>query len=61
MLLQLHLHSRLNTWFQWIAQRQLQDETGIIEVLVFGVPYIRDLTEGVNVLSSSWLFSKIYF
>ena len=26
-LLQLHLHSRLNTWLQYIAQRQLQDET----------------------------------
>ena len=28
-LLQLHLHSRLNTWLQWIGQRQLQDETRI--------------------------------
>ena len=27
-LLQLHLHSRLNTWYQWISQRQ--DETGNI-------------------------------
>ena len=27
MLLQLHLHSRLNTWFQGIGQRRLQDET----------------------------------
>ena len=26
-LLRLHLHSRLNTWLQWIGQRQLQDET----------------------------------
>ena len=26
-LLQLHLHSRLNTWLQWNGQRQLQDET----------------------------------
>ena len=25
-LLQLHLHFRLNTWLQWIGQRQLQDE-----------------------------------
>ena len=24
---QLHLHSRLNTWLQWIGQRQQQDET----------------------------------
>ena len=29
-LLQLHLQSRLNTWFEWIGQRQLQDETSII-------------------------------
>ena len=39
-LLQLH-HSRLNTWLQWIGQRQLQDETRNIEVLGFGAPYIR--------------------
>ena len=26
-LLQLHLHSQLNTWLQWIRQKQLQDET----------------------------------
>ena len=26
-LLQLQLHSWLNTWLQWIGQRQLQDET----------------------------------
>ena len=24
---QLHLHSRLNTWLQWIGQKQLQDKT----------------------------------
>ena len=24
---QLHLHSRLNTWIQWIGQKQLQDVT----------------------------------
>ena len=29
-LLQLHLHSRLNTWLQWIGKRQLLDETRII-------------------------------
>ena len=29
-LLQLHLHSRLNTWLQLIGQRQLQQETRII-------------------------------
>ena len=42
-LLQLHLHSQLNTWFQWIEQRQLQDETRNIYVLGFGAPYIREL------------------
>ena len=40
-LLQLHLHSHLNTWLQWIGQRQLQDD---IQVLVFGAFYIRGLT-----------------
>ena len=29
-LLQLQLHSRLNTWLQWFGQRQLTDETRII-------------------------------
>ena len=43
-LLQLHIHSRLNTWLQWIGQRQLQDETGNILVLVFNSTYIRDST-----------------
>ena len=42
MLLQLHLHSRLSTWLQWIGQRQLQDEARNISVLEFGVTYIRD-------------------
>ena len=41
-LLQLHLHSRLNTWLQWIEQRQLQHEKRTISVLGFGVTYIRD-------------------
>ena len=35
-LLHLHLHSRLNTWLQWIWQRQLQDETRDIKVVGFG-------------------------
>ena len=26
-LLQLHLHSKLNTWLQWIGQRPLPEET----------------------------------
>ena len=43
-LLQLHLHPRLNTWFQWIGQRQLQDETRNISVLGFGVAYTRGWT-----------------
>ena len=43
-LLQLHLHSRLNTCLQWIGQRQLQDKTRNIQVLGFAVPYIRGLT-----------------
>ena len=30
-LLQLHFHSRLNKWLQWIGQRQLQDRTGIFK------------------------------
>ena len=40
-LLQLHLHSRLKTWLQWIGQSQLQDETINIKVLGFGVTYTR--------------------
>ena len=42
--LQLHLHSQLNTWLQWIGQRQLQDETRNIHVLGLGASYIRELT-----------------
>ena len=41
-LLQLHLHSRLNTWLQWIGQRQLHDDKTNIAVLEFGATYIRD-------------------
>ena len=43
-LLQLHLHSRLNTWLRLIGQRQLQDETIIIHVLWFDAAYIRNFT-----------------
>ena len=43
-LLQLHLHSRLNTRLQWIGQRQLKDETRIIYFGGFGVTYIIDFT-----------------
>ena len=48
-LLQLHLHSQCNTWLQWIGQRQLQEEMRNIEVLGFGVAYVR----GLMVKSSS--------
>ena len=43
-LLQLHLHSRLKTWLQWIGQRQLQDQVTNIHVLWFGGAYTRGLT-----------------
>ena len=36
MLLQLHLHSQLNTWLQWIGQRPLQEETRNFSVQGFG-------------------------
>ena len=43
-LLQLHLHSRLNTWLQRVGQRRLQDEMRIISNLGFGASYIKDST-----------------
>ena len=46
-MLRLHLHSRLNTWFQWIGQRQLQDETRIIYFSGFGASCIRDFTVSI--------------
>ena len=42
-LLQLHLHSRLDTWLQWIGQRQLQDEARNMQVLEFSASYTRGL------------------
>ena len=33
--------SSFSIWLQWFEHRQLQDETKIISVLGFGVPYIR--------------------
>ena len=42
-LLQLHLHSRLNIWLQWLRQRQLQDETRNIQLFGFGATYIRGM------------------
>ena len=40
-LLQLHLHSQLDTWLQWIGQRPLQEWTRNIQVLGFGATYTR--------------------
>ena len=37
--------SRLNTWHQWIGQRQMQDETrNILAFFLFGAIYTRGLT-----------------
>ena len=36
----------LNTWLQWIRQKQPQDEMRVISVLGFGATYIRDFTVG---------------
>ena len=36
--------SKLNTWLQWIGQRQQQGETRNIYVLGLGASYIRELT-----------------
>ena len=41
-MLQLHLRCPLNTWLQYIAQRQLQSEARNILSFLFGVPYIRN-------------------
>ena len=41
-LLQLHLPFPINTWLQYIAQRQLQAQTRNICVFGFGAVYIRD-------------------
>ena len=40
----LHLYSLLNTWFQWIGQRQLQNKMSNILVLGFGVHYTWGMT-----------------
>ena len=44
-LLQLHPHSLLNTWLQWIRQKQLLDETRNTQVLVFDASYTKCLTD----------------
>ena len=41
MLLQLHLHSQLNTWLQWIGQKQQQAETRNIYIWGMDASYIR--------------------
>ena len=38
------LISRLNTWLQWIGQRERQDETRNIYILWFAEAYICGLT-----------------
>ena len=43
-LLQLHLHSQLHTWLQWIERRQLQDETRNIYAWGLGASYFREST-----------------
>ena len=55
-LLQLHIHSQLNTWLQWIGQRQLQDE------IVWGI-YNNDLGQIAIVfilalIESEYLYKK---
>ena len=37
------LHSQLNTWLQWIGQRQLQNEMRDISTFGFGMTYTRGL------------------
>ena len=37
-------HSQLNTWLQWIGQRQQQDDARNVYVWGLGAPYIRELT-----------------
>ena len=48
---ELHLHSRLDTWLHWIGQRQPQDEMRVIDILLFGAIYIRDLRYLLFILS----------
>ena len=59
-LLQLHLHSRVNTWLQWIGHRQLQDETRNIKVLEFGAPYVSDFTAYALPTSQKYVINDIY-
>ena len=38
----------LKTWLHWIGQRQLQDETRVIQILWFGASYNRDFIVILN-------------
>ena len=51
-----HLHSRPNTWLQWVGQRQLQDGTRNIKVLAFGANYISNLKATVQMKVHNDLF-----
>ena len=60
----LHLHSQLNTWLQWIGQRQLQHEKRNINIWGLGASYIRELTvtpvDGLTaILLKVWKFQHI--
>ena len=65
-LFQLLLHSRLNTWLQWIGQRQLQDETrdfrcrGLVR-LILEVWRYSSMRSTKLISSVSWLFSARRF
>ena len=56
-LLQLHLHSRLNTWLQWIGQRQLQDETRNIKFWNL-VHFIFEIWRYISHTKVTYLFPK---
>ena len=52
------LHSQLNTWLQWVGQRQPQDKTRNVYAWGLGAPYIRELTviyNPVAIEDSNWI------
>ena len=53
------IYRRLNTWLQYIAQKQLQAEARNIEVWEFILTYIRDLT--VDITTNPYLNHGAYF
>ena len=57
-LLQLHLHSQLNTGLQWIGQRQLQDGTRNFYVWWLGASYIRELTLYQNIFIKKYIYGS---